>query len=234
MKFLLNRAVFNVADAPVSAPAAPAEPAAFDAASTLLTAPADPAPAEAKDPVEHRSGEPDPSPAGEEAPAEEAPAEEEAPKPKAPEKYEFKLAEGVTLNDAAVAAFEPVARELDLTQEQADKLVDIYAAQEAARVQQWTDTVKGWTDAAKADPEFGGPKMNENMGVAVRALKEYGSPELNQLLDSFGIGNHPAFIRFAYRAGKALGEDKLIPANSGGSKSAAEIMFGSTDYGRVK
>lgn len=229
MKFLLNRAVFNVADAPVSAPAAPAEPAAFDAASTLLTAPA-----ETKDPVEHRSGEPDPSPAGEEAPAEEAPAEEEAPKPKAPEKYEFNLAEGVTLNDAAVAAFEPVARELDLTQEQADKLVDIYAAQEAARVQQWTDTVKGWTDAAKADPEFGGPKMNENMGVAVRALKEYGSPELNQLLDSFGIGNHPAFIRFAYRAGKALGEDKLIPANSGGSKSAAEIMFGSTDYGRVK
>lgn len=233
MKFLSNRAVYDVADAPVSAPAAaPAEPAAFDAGSTLLTS--DPAPVDAPP----RSGELDPS-AGEEAPAEEAPKEEdkpeeEAPAPKAPEKYEFKLAEGVALNEAAVAAFEPVARELDLTQEQADKLVDIYAAQEAARVQQWADTVKGWTDAAKADTEFGGPKMAENMGVAVRALKEYGSPELNQLLDSFGIGNHPAFIRFAYRAGKALGEDKLVPANSGGSKSAAEIMFGSTDYGRVK
>jgi hypothetical protein len=214
--------------AETSAPAAPepAAPAAFDAGSTLLTTPETPAPVEAKDPVEPPAGE---EPAKEEAPAEDKPEE---PAPKAPEKYEFKLADGVALNEAAVAQFEPVARELDLSQEQADKLVEIYTAQEAARVQQWTDTVKGWTDAAKSDPEFGGPKMAENMGVAVRALKEYGSAELNELLDSFGIGNHPAFIRFAYRAGKALGEDKLVPANSGGSKSAAELLYGNTDYGR--
>jgi hypothetical protein len=217
--------------AETSAPAAPvapsalsaepaAAPAAFEPGSSLLTTPE--APAETKDPVEP----------GEEPAKEEDKPEE--PAPKAPEKYEFKLAEGVALNETAVAAFEPVARELDLSQEQADKLVEIYAQQEAARVQQWTETVKGWTEAAKADPEFGGPKMPENMGVAVRALKEYGSPELNELLDSFGIGNHPAFIRFAYRAGKALGEDKLVPANSGGSKSAAELLYGNTDYGRNK
>jgi hypothetical protein len=214
----------TIAETTAPASPAPAAPAAFEPGSSLLTTPEAPAPAEAKDPVE--------PPAGEEPASGDTPKEPEEPVLKAPEKYEFKLADGVALNEAAVAQFEPVARELDLSQEQADKLVEIYTAQEAARAQQWTDTVKGWTDAAKADTEFGGPKMAENMGVAVRALKEYGSRELNELLDSFGIGNHPAFIRFAYRAGKALGEDKLVPANSGGSKSAAELLYGTTDYGR--
>lgn len=226
MKCLSNRAVFDVADAPVSAPAATpaadATPAPFEAGSTLLTAPAEAA--------EEKPA--DPAPAEAEKPAEEAPKEEVKPELKAPEKYEFKLAEGVALNEAAVAQFEPVARELDLTQEQADKLVGIYTAQEAARNQQWADTVKGWADSSKSDPEFGGPQMAANMGVAARALKNYGSTELNELLDAYGIGNHPAFIRFAYRAGKGLAEDTLRPANSGGSKSAAELLYGSTDYGR--
>jgi hypothetical protein len=214
--------------ADTSAPAAPeptSAPAAFEAGSSLLTA----APVPAKDPVE--------LPAGEEPAKEEAPKEEEKPEEpvlKAPEKYEFTLPDGMALNESLVAEFEPIAREADLTQEQASKLVEMHVRAEQARVNQWTETVKGWTEAAKSDPEFGGPKMAENMGTAVRALKEYGSPELNELLDSFGIGNHPAFIRFAYRAGKALGEDKLVPANSGGSKSAAELLYGNTDYGRNK
>lgn len=44
----------------------------------------------------------------------------------APEKYEFKAGEGVELDAEALKDFEPVARDLNLTNEQAQKLVDAY------------------------------------------------------------------------------------------------------------
>ncbi len=40
--------------------------------------------------------------------------------------YEFQAAEGVELDTEALKEFEPVARELNLTNEQAQKLVDAY------------------------------------------------------------------------------------------------------------
>ena len=44
----------------------------------------------------------------------------------APEKYEFTAGEGVELDTEALKDFEPVARDLNLTNEQAQKLVDAY------------------------------------------------------------------------------------------------------------
>ena len=46
----------------------------------------------------------------------------------APEKYEFKPAEGQELDETALKEFEPIARELNLNQEQAQKFVDLYAS----------------------------------------------------------------------------------------------------------
>lgn len=59
------------------------------------------------------------------APNKPTPPKEETP-PGAPEKYAFTAPEGQELDTSALAQFEPVARELNLTQEQAQKLVDVY------------------------------------------------------------------------------------------------------------
>lgn len=136
--------------------------------------------------------------AGVKAPA----AEAEAAKPRAPEKYEFKGFEG-TASAADFEAFGALARELDLSQADAQKLVDYQA--------QRTEAVRtGWLEAAKTDKEFGGDKLAENLGVAAKALDAFGSPELNQLLIASGLGNHPEIIRAFYRAGKAISEDRIV------------------------
>ncbi|EEJ8798826.1 peptidase, partial [Salmonella enterica subsp. enterica] len=54
------------------------------------------------------------------APNKPTPPKEETP-PGAPEKYAFTAPEGQELDTSALAQFEPVARELILTQEQAQK-----------------------------------------------------------------------------------------------------------------
>src|SRR5687767_12536146 len=84
---------------------------------------------------------------------------EEEPKTGAPEKYEdFTLPEGIELDQAAMEGFLPVAKELNLTQEQAQKLVDLQTAYVKnaadAQAKAWDKQLTEWADAARADKEF--------------------------------------------------------------------------------
>jgi hypothetical protein len=72
-----------------------------------------------------------------------------------------------------------------------------------------------WANEAKADKELGGEKFDENLAVAKGALKAFGTPELTQLLNESGLGNHPEVLRMFYRAGKAISEDSVLLGTSG-------------------
>jgi hypothetical protein len=150
----------------------------------------------------------------------------------APEKYaDFKLPEGVEVDPKAMAAFAPVAKELGLSQEQAQKLVDLQTnvLKQSAEAQQeaWNGILKGWHDESKADKEIGGAGFDANIALAVKTLTKFGTPELRAALDATGTGNHPEFIRLLVRVGNAIGEDKLIVGGNpaGATKTMAETMF---------
>jgi hypothetical protein len=136
----------------------------------------------------------------------------------APETYEFKAPEGATLDDAVVSQFSEVAKELNLPQDAAQKILDKMAPAMAARQAEQIEAIRtDWANTARADKEFGGEKLTENLGVAKKALDQFGTPELRALLNDTGMGNHPEVIRFMYRAGKAISEDGFV---QGGRKSA--------------
>ena len=141
-------------------------------------------------------------------------AEENSEKPKVevPEEYaDFTMPEGIEVDKSLTEGFKPIAKELGLTQEQAQKLVDYYASGVLSqRQEQWAGVQKGWQDTAKTDKEFGGNQFNENMGLAKSALDKFGTPELKQFLDQYGGGNNPEVIRFFYRVGKAMAEPQHI------------------------
>ena len=146
----------------------------------------------------------------------------------APEKYEFKTAEGQELDAEAVKAFEPIAKELNLSNEQAQKLVDVYGSkimpklveQQAA---QWQQQIEQWAEQVKADKDLG---TDASIGAAQKAMDKFGSPELKQYLNETGLGNHPELVRIFANIGKAMSEDGLVTGNSGGAKSAADVLFG--------
>jgi len=128
-----------------------------------------------------------------------------------PEKYEFKAPEGTQLDPELVGTFETTAKELGLTQSEAQTLVEkmapqMVAAQEAAR----TAVVTQWTADAKSDKEFGGDKLNENLAVAKKALDAVGTPELKELLEKTGLGNNPEIIRAFYRVGKQISTGSFV------------------------
>jgi hypothetical protein len=85
-------------------------------------------------------------------------------------------------------------------------------------------------EAARTDPEFGGEKFEENLGIAKKALDAFGSPELTEYLQLSGAGNHPEVIRAFVKVGKAISEDRLVSPESGHGtggpkKSREEVMY---------
>ncbi|MDM2858319.1 peptidase [Citrobacter sp. Cpo071] len=151
-------------------------------------------------------------------------AEKDQKQEGAPEKYEFKPAEGQELDAAALEQFEPIARELNLTNEQAQKMVDLYGTKIMPMVQQqqveaWQKTTEQWAADVKADKEIGGDKLTGNLSAAQRALAQFGTPELKEYLEGTGLGNHPELVKAFVKVGKAMSEDKVVTGGheSGGS-----------------
>lgn len=142
----------------------------------------------------------------------------------APDTYaDFTVPEGTDIDVATLEAATPLFKELGLTQKQAQKLVDFQAAQVQAGSQKQSDTfnqlMETWKTDAKNDKEFGGDAFEENVKTAQVAISKYGTPELKQLLEDHGVGNHPEVIRFMLNVGKTLKED--VPDGDGTAVSKA-------------
>lgn len=169
------------------------------------------------------------APQASDKPAEGEKAEGDQGKPQgAPEKYEFKAPEGTQFNEQVLTAYSEVAKELNLPQEAAQKVLDKVAPVIAASQLEAIKTVQNeWIASTKADKEFGGEKIDANIAVAKKALDTFGTPALVKLLNETGLGNHPEMIRAFYRAGKAISEDKHVSGSAapGGRKDAASVLY---------
>lgn len=152
------------------------------------------------------------------------PAEGDKPEDKpegAPEAYEdFAAPEGVELDTEVLGSFKEVAKEFNLSQPAAQKMVDMAASlvqkQQAAFQQQIADTTAGWRNASVSDKEFGGTNLQENLKIAATARDKFATPELKAFLDESRLGDHPEVVRLFVKIGKAIGEDSLV--SKGNSK----------------
>lgn len=142
----------------------------------------------------------------------------ESDKPQgAPDKYEFKAEEGREFDPKVLEAFSEVAKELNLPQESAQKVIDKIAPTLAARqAEALSEARTQWIAEVKNDQEIGGTAVAEKIALANKAFQDFGTPELRTLLETTGLGDHPEMIRWAHRVGKAMSEDGFV---SGGAKT---------------
>lgn len=145
----------------------------------------------------------------------------------APEKYEFTAQEGQSFDTQVIEQFSEIAKELNLPQEAAQKVLDKMAPVIQSRQQEQFQAVReDWANQARSDKEFGGDKLPENLGLAQKAMVQFGSAEFKTLLNQTGMGNHPEVIRFMVRAGKAISEDRIVTGGNGAStQSDARSLY---------
>ena len=152
--------------------------------------------------------------------------ETKAPEATAPESYEFAMPEGVQLDKTAADEFTTIAKELKLDQATAQKVADVGAKMAQRQAEAHTKLVESWTEAVKSDKELGGDKLAENLGVARKALDAFGTPELRDVLNATGFGNHPEVIKAFYKIGKAISEDRFVTGGAKGPETdMAKRMF---------
>jgi len=150
-----------------------------------------------------------------------------------PEKYEFEMPEGFEeLDEELIDQATPIFKDLGLSNEQAQKLVNFEAQRQREQQEAWAAQVKDWEKALKSDKDFGGDKFDANLGKAKALLKKYGSDELVELMDSTMLGSHPEMVRWAMRVAKALGEDSVSDRSGPRSKperTAEEVFYSKVD-----
>ncbi len=196
-------------------------------------APAVDAPAPAADPAKAEGDKPPSAeidkPADGDKPAEKPAEGKEHKQEGAPEKYEFQAGEGVELDNEALKDFEPVARDLNLTNEQAQKLVDAYpkilAGVQQRQAEAWQAQTEQWAADVKADKDIGGDKLTANLSSAQRALDQFGTPELKEYLNGTGLGNHPELVKTFIKIGKAMSEDGMVSGSKTTTQSVAQRMY---------
>lgn len=145
----------------------------------------------------------------------------------APENYEFsnEVADAPEKLDSEVLeAFSDVAKDLNLSQENAQKVLDKVAPVIQARQAKVLEEARTqWAETSATDQEFGGENLNANLETAKKALSNFGTKEFSTLLLESGLGNHPEMIRFMYRAGKAISEDTYVGNSQGAQANGRAI-----------
>ena len=152
---------------------------------------------------------------------EKTPDEKKAEAPKgAPEKYDFKLPEGLELDDATTKEVDELFRGLDLGNEAGQKLIEFYQkkATEVAEApyKLWADTQQKWIEELKADPNLGGrlPEVKNTVAKAIDGLgDEKLAAEFRAAMDYTGAGNNPAFVRAFYKLAQMVTERSHVPGN---------------------
>lgn len=142
--------------------------------------------------------------------------EGEGEKQGAPEKYEdFKMPEGTELDAEVGTAFQGVAKELNLSQDQAqgflDKMAPVLQKRSAERIAEISNE---WMEQSKADKEFGGQKLTQSLSDIARLRDTFArnadgkvDADIQEFLSS-PMGNHPGALRLLSRIGRAFGEAK--------------------------
>lgn len=141
-----------------------------------------------------------------------------------PEKYDFKLPEGMTLDEAKIKAAEPLFKELGLNNDQAQKLVDLQLqlnkANEETHVQAWEAFVETQKQESKS---YFGTKLPEVMRNVARARNTFIPKNLQEKLNVAGFSNDKDFLEALDKVGRVIGEGKFVsgkqsaPAKGDGS-----------------
>lgn len=151
----------------------------------------------------------------------------------APEKYELAL-EGVDLDPEMLAAADPVLRELNLSNDQANTLLPV-ANQLVERtrdgvMQQLVDAASeqraDWLAIAKKDEIIGGKNWDDTVHLAAKGLDALGFTEgtpFRQALTETGFGNHRDMIFAMRKVGEMVGEDGAFVRSDAGATVETDV-----------
>lgn len=142
----------------------------------------------------------------------------------APEQYaDFKMPEGFTLEGEVKEKVTGLFRELNLSQENAQKLIDYATERDLANKEAMLNDLaarrKEWRSTLRARPNF-----EADLALARKGMKALvQTPEGAELFKDSWMSDHPAVFDMFVRAGKLVAEDSFDNQNGGGAEENVNL-----------
>lgn len=180
-------------------------------------------------------GESEGQPTDTKAEGQEGGAPEGGEKPQGPpEAYEFTLAEGQELDSSLMEKVTPIFKEMGLTNEQGQKLAEVYAEERQRIDQEYEQAIqdqrKEWREEFKKNPESA-----KELGFARKAIDHFMKDDQEAMALFTGeasfLSDHPAVARVLAKVGRYISEDQFIDGGKGKPatpKDPAAVLFGGT------
>ena len=159
-----------------------------------------------------------------------------------PEQFDYtevQLPEGMELDKDMLGKFEPLAKEFNLSNKSANKLMNLAvelvaknapnAESLATQIQQ--AEAESYSQLLNSDKELNAYSQEEYgnyLKVANQGVKSFATQGFMDLIKAKGLTNHPDFIKTFHAIGKQCSNDTLPNVNNpvGKSERQADILYG--------
>jgi len=152
---------------------------------------------------------------------------------------DFKLPEGFNSDKESLESFTQILSEIEGGkldhagyQEAGQKLVDIGTKAIQTSIERLNDYYvqiheaqkKEWFESFKKDPDMGGDKLHETVGLLRDAVESYGGneeqvSEFRKVMKDTGVGNHPAVTRILYNMAQKINKYETEADNGNGGSN---------------
>lgn len=155
---------------------------------------------------------------------------------------EIKLPENMVLDEEMVEKFNPIAKELNLSNKSANKLMKLAVELTSKQTAKFEDLATQIAEAEQnsylqllnTDKELNGyseEEYSQYLTTANLGVKSVATQGFKDLIKHKGLTNHPEFIKTFHAIGKLCKGDSIPDVKNpvGATPNAADILYGSKD-----
>lgn len=145
--------------------------------------------------------------------------------PATPDQYEVNVPkESKYIDDNTLKELKPLAHKLGIMPKQLEGILEFYeqSVGKTAGLLEVQKAEKAAAEIKGLESEWGNA-YGQNLSLAQKVLKEFGSPELSKYLVDTKLGNDVQIIKLLANAGKKMfGEDAIVGGGKGGNSSVLD------------
>ena len=121
--------------------------------------------------------------------------------------------EGLAVDHELVQDFGDLVGEMNLSQDQAQSLVDLQVKAMQAQESQLAEMRQSWRAELKNDPEYGWTRFEATLDDAKAVMRRFDkSGEVLTALTTTGFGDNPAIIKMLADIKRSISEDEFVNA----------------------
>lgn len=128
----------------------------------------------------------------------------------------LRIPSGFEVDPGVLNEFAGKIKDMNLTQAQAQELVDLQVKSGQAQVTQHNQIRQAWVEELRRDPEYGGAAFEGTVQDAQAVMRRFDADgQVLEMLANSGFGDNPAVIKMLANIKRSMSEDEFVTERGG-------------------